>query len=100
MKNIQVIDDAINTRYAIYAVTDDEFGMIFPGDGQDVEFIEDLVVRMGDSAVYRFMAPVWDRAVAKPDVAGIHGTLFYGLPEKRKFYEDKREPPNDWCLVS
>ena len=40
MKNIQVIDEAINARYAIYAVTDDELAFLFPGDGQDIEFIQ------------------------------------------------------------
>jgi hypothetical protein len=43
MKNIQVIDGAMNAAYAIFAVTDEEFSALFPGEGQDVEFIEDVI---------------------------------------------------------
>jgi len=98
MKNIQVIDGAINSRYAIYAVTAVEFATLFP-DGQDVEFIEDVVDRLGEGPTTELMTPIWERAVPKPKVSGIHGTLFYGLPEKRKFYDNKREPVIDWRLV-
>lgn len=45
------------------------------------------------------MAPVWGREIAKSDVHGIHGTLFYGLLEKKKYYENKREPVIDCKLV-
>lgn len=48
MKNIQVIDGAINSAYAIFAVTEDEFKLIFPDYGQNIEFIEDMVERLGD----------------------------------------------------
>lgn len=99
MKNIQVIDDAINTRYEIYAVTEDEFRLIFPDKGQDVEFIDDLIERLGEDETVALMSPIWDRMVPKPEVAGIHGTLFYGLPEKKKYYENKREPVIDWRLM-
>lgn len=99
MKNIQIIDDAINARYAIYAVTDEEFALLFPSAGQDIEFIEDVVERLGDENVENIMAPIWERAISKPEVLGIHGTLFYGLLEKKKYYEDKREPVIDWRLV-
>ena len=99
MKNIQVIDGAVNAAYTIFAVTEDEFCLIFPGDGQDIEVIEDMVARLGDDRVGKIMAPVWDREIPKPEVCGIHGTLFYGLAEKRKYYESKREPVNNWKLV-
>lgn len=99
MKNVQVIDGALNAAYTIFAVTEDEFRFIFPDEGQNVEVIEDMVERLGDARVGEIMAPVWDREIPKPDVSGIHGTLFYGLPEKRKYYENKREPVIDWKLV-
>ena len=38
MKNIQVIDGANNCSYDIFAVTDDEFKILFPDPGQDIEF--------------------------------------------------------------
>ena len=44
MKNIQVIDGAINSVYDIFSVTDDEFLLIFP-DGQDIAFIDEVLSR-------------------------------------------------------
>lgn len=99
MKNVQVIDGAINAAYTIFAVTEDEFKLIFPGDGQNIEVVEDMVDRLGDERVGEVMAPVWGREVPKPDVRGIHGTLFYGMPEKKRYYENKREPVISWKLV-
>jgi len=91
MKNIQVIDGAANCAYAIYALEDDEFQIVFPGVKQNVEFIEDLVERLGDAKVGRLLAPAWARQVAKPDVQGIHGTLFYQLYWKKKYYPTKND---------
>ena len=99
MKNVQVIDDAVNTAYAIYAATEEEFISIFPHTGQDVEFVEDFIERLGESAARETLEAMWSRPVDKKSVIGIHGTLFYGLTEKRKFYENKREPVIDWKLV-
>jgi hypothetical protein len=91
VKNILIIDGAENCEYAIYAVTEDEFTKIFPENRQNVEFIEDLVERIGDGGVASLMAPVWKREVKKPDVRGIHGTLFYQLYWKKKFYPTKND---------
>src|SRR5579863_4229078 len=44
MKNVQVIDGAINCVYDIFAVTDAEFRLIF-GLGEDVAFIDDVLKR-------------------------------------------------------
>jgi hypothetical protein len=96
MKNIQVIDGAINAAYSIFAATDKEFAAIFPGEGQDVEFIEDVIARLGDHQTGKLLAPLWERPIPKPQVAGIHGTLFYELEHKKKYYKDKREPVIDW----
>lgn len=35
------------------------------------------------------LGDLWKRPVHKPDVRGIHGTLFYGLDEKKKYYPTK-----------
>lgn len=91
MKNIQVIDGARNCEYAIYAVTDEEFRMLFPEPGQDIEFIEDIIDRVGDETLGLLMLPVWKRRVKKPDAMGIHGTLFYQLSCKKEFYPTKRD---------
>ena len=51
MKNVQVIDGADNCTYSIYAFTDGEFLKIFPAARQDVEFIEDVLERLGTEAL-------------------------------------------------
>jgi hypothetical protein len=91
MKNVLIIDGAENCAYAIYAMTDDEFGVAFPGDKQNVEFIEDIVDRIGDDGVASLFNPVWKREVKKPNVMGIHGTIFYQLYWKKKFYPTKND---------
>ena len=92
MKNIQVIDGAVNCTYPIYSVTEEEFRVLFPENGQDIEFIEDAIERVGDDELGRVMANVWKRPVNKPDVVGIHGTLFYELLlQKKRFYPSKKD---------
>lgn len=91
MKNIQVIDGAANCTYSIYSVTDEEFVILFPNPGQDIEFIEDAIERVGDENLGSIMRPVWNRPVEKRDVRGIHGTIFYELYWKREYYPTKKE---------
>jgi hypothetical protein len=91
VKNIQVIDGANNCTYPIFSVTEEEFLFLFPSAGQDIEFIEDVLERSGDKEIERVLMPVWGRPIKKPDVRGIHGTLFYQLSWKKKFYPTKRE---------
>ncbi len=80
MKNIQVIDGAINCAYDIYAATEEDFLLIFPGSGQDIQFIEDI--KDQESAV-QALSRLWQKRLSKPDIQGIHGTLFYELPAKK-----------------
>jgi len=91
MKNIQVIDGASNCTYSIYEVTEEEFDILFPSLGQDIEFVEDVVDRVGDEALGQLMNPVWKRPVNKRDTRGIHGTIFYGLLWKKKYYPTKKD---------
>ena len=91
MKNVQVIDGAMNSAYSVYQLTDEEFAVIFPAEGQDIEFIEDVIARIGDHAAGQALGPAWERELRKPDVNGIHGTLFYELEYKKKFYPNKRD---------
>ena len=42
MKNIQVIVDALTCTFEIFAATEEEFSLIYPSQGQDVEFVSDL----------------------------------------------------------
>lgn len=91
MKNIQVIDGAENCTYDIFAVTDEEFKILFPDPGQDIEFIEDVIKRVGDEDLGRMMKAVWDRPVGKSDVVGIHGTLFYELIGRKKIFHPAKK---------
>lgn len=90
MKNVQVIDGAMNCTYSIYAFSDEEFKLTFPDDGQDIAFIEDVVERLGDLETGKLLKPVWEREVKKPEVRGIHGTLFYELAYKKEYYPTKK----------
>lgn len=88
MKNIQVIDGAINCAYDVYTATEEEFLKIFPEPGQDIQFIEDI---RADEDIRQILAPMWKRRLNKPEVNGIHGTLFYELTEKKRFYPNNQE---------
>jgi hypothetical protein len=90
MKNIQVIDRADNCTYSIFAATDEEFGSIFP-NGTDIEFVEDFIERAGDETASRITSELWKRPVRKDTVQGIHGTLFYQLTRKKRYYPTKKE---------
>ncbi len=90
MKHIQVIDGALNCTYSIFAVEDAEFEMLFP-TGTDIEFIDDLVNRLGEAEASNILTMMWERPVDKKSVVGIHGTLFYELGYKKKYYPTKRE---------
>lgn len=90
MKNIQVIDGANNCTYDIFAIDDADFLTIFPG-GQDVEFASDLEMRSDAKAISELLAKLWSRPVDKKSAQGIHGTLFYELDFKKRYYPTKKE---------
>ncbi len=90
MKNIQVIDGAVNCVYDIFAATDEEFAAIFPA-GQDIAFIEDVYERGPAALLDQCFTGIWQRRVPKPQVSGIHGTLFYQLSEKKPYYPTLRD---------
>lgn len=94
MKNIQVIDGAVNATFSVFQAKEDEFLAIFP-DGRDMELAEDLFERLGDQAAASVLAPIWDRPILKRDALGIHGTLFYDNETRRECIpQSKREV--DW----
>jgi hypothetical protein len=43
MKNIQVIDGALNCTFGFFQATDEEFDLIFPEPRQDIKYPEDLM---------------------------------------------------------
>ncbi len=86
MKNVLVIDGAQNTCYDIYALTPEQYAIIFIEPGQDIEFIGN----MKPDLQTRAFAGAWDRFMHYDLVKGIHGTVFWELEFKKKFYPNKR----------
>lgn len=86
MKNVLVIDGAENTCYDIFALTPKQYAMVFVQPGQDIEFIGNV---KRDLQMKAFEG-VWDRFVHYDLVRGIHGTVFWELEFKKKFYPNKR----------
>jgi len=95
VKNIQVIDGAENCSFSICVVGDEDFAEIFPGPGQDIEFIEDLIERVGEKRASELVRNGTTQRIHKRDAMGIHGTLFFGLAKRKKYFPDKREDDID-----
>lgn len=94
MKNIQIIDGAVNATCSVFQATDEEFAAVFP-DGRDIELVEDLIDRLGEEAAGSVLTPIWGRPILKRDALGIHGTLFYDNADRRDHIPtSKREA--DW----
>lgn len=94
MKNIQVIDGAVNATFSVFQASDEEFALIFP-DGRDMEFVEDLIDRLGERQAGQVLGSIWDRPILKRDIQGLHGTLFYDWADRKAHYPTtKREV--DW----
>lgn len=92
-----MIDGALNCTFSLFLATDEEFEAIFPGEGQDIEFVEDLEERLREVPVD--ISGLWERPVLKPEANGIHGTLFFEFAEKRNvFPTTKRE--RSWDRLS
>ena len=90
MKNIQIIDGAINCVYDIFQISDAGFDLIFT-ESTDIAFIEDLEIRDNWSEIIPHLSKMWSCRVLKKDVNGIHGTLFYQLIEKKKYYPSLKD---------
>lgn len=95
MKNIQFIDGAENCAYDVFSCREDDFRLAFPANGQNVEFIEDLVDRLGEQDAGEFVSRISSHPIRKSAANGIHGTLFFGLGYKRKYYPNKKESDLD-----
>ncbi len=84
-KFIQVIDGAENCVYDVFRCSDADFRLLFPG-GTDIAFSEELEDRSDVDMVRGALGRLWKCRVRKPEVLGIHGTLFVELQHKRKYY--------------
>ena len=95
MKNIQIIDGAVNATFSVFQATDEEFAAIFP-DRRDIELVEDLIERIGEEPASSVLTPLWSRPIPKRDALGVHGTLFYNNEHRRHHIPpSKREV--DWA---
>jgi hypothetical protein len=91
MNNIQFIDGAENCAYDVFSCQERDFSLAFPANGQDVEFIEDLIDRLGERLAGELISRISSGPIRKSAVQGIDGTIFFGLGYKRKYYPNKRE---------
>ncbi len=89
MKNVQIIDGANNCTYSIFQFSNRQFATIFPAKGQDIEFIEDAIRRIGNKKLGKLLKSAWGRILDKNKIRGIHGALFYELAHKKKYYPTK-----------
>lgn len=90
MKNIQIIDGAQNCVYDIFAATDDEFSLIFPNE-TDIAFIEEIYASGDGQALDAAFNNIWKRRIRKRDAQGIHGIVFYELPDKMVYYPTRKD---------
>jgi hypothetical protein len=85
MKNVQVIDGAINSVFEIYAIPDDVFVRLFP-NGTDVAFAEDF--SDNDSVWTDF----YKHRIDKKSVRGIDGTLhLFKKAEVASYFPTRKE---------
>jgi hypothetical protein len=85
MKNIQVIDGALNCVYDLFAASDDDYSLLFP-NGTDIALAEDFEDRRDVERIAVALERLWLNRVPKAQAMGIHGILFYQLQEKRRYY--------------
>lgn len=90
MKNIQIIDGAQNCVYDIFAATDEEFDLVFPGE-TDIAFIGEVYEKGDSQALDAAFRNIWKRPVIKSQAQGIHGILFYQLDEKKVYYPTRKD---------
>lgn len=51
----------------------------------------DFFDRVGEREAAAVLDKMWSSRIDKKKACGIHGTLFYGLKEKKKYYPTKKE---------
>jgi hypothetical protein len=100
MKNIQVIDGAKNCTFSIFQATDEEFNLLFPEGGQEIQFAEDVASWPNQGEINAALARIWNRPIRKRNAQGIHGTLFYELERYKSVYLQKREDGVDPLAIN
>ncbi|WP_213737737.1 hypothetical protein [Bradyrhizobium sp. dw_411] len=100
MKNIQIIDGALNCTFSFFQATDEEFLLLFPAPRQDIQYAEDIPDLPMQEEINAALQRIWERPLKKQDVQGVHGTLFYQLERYRKTYREKREETVDPSAIN
>jgi hypothetical protein len=93
MKNIMIIDGALNCAYDVFQATDEEFKQIFPKENQDIAFYEDISL---NANVQTLLKKIWDRPIHKSKALGIHGTLYFDFLEKKEFFPNLKDSDLDF----
>jgi hypothetical protein len=91
MRNIQIIDEALNCTFSLFQATEEEFALLFPEPRQDIQYAEDLFQLPEQTEITAALNRIWERPIRKQDAHGIHGTIFYGLERYKEWYREKRE---------
>lgn len=100
MKNIQVIDGALNCTFSIFQATEEEFLLIFPEPGQEIQYAEDLGELPNQNEIAVALSRIWERPIRKRDANGIHGTLFFQLERYKRVFREKQEDAVDPLAVN
>jgi len=100
MKNIRVIDGALNCTFSIFQATEDEFVLLFPDPRQDIQYAEDLALLQQQERVEAALSRIRERPIRKQDALGIQGTLLCGLERYKAYYRAKREDAIDRSAVN
>ncbi|MCP3852501.1 MAG: hypothetical protein GY694_20065 [Gammaproteobacteria bacterium] len=90
MKNIQIIDGALNCVYDIFEATEEQFVLIFP-EGTDIAFIDEVYERENESELDSAFEKIWKRRVSKRNAIGVHGILFYENDHKKEYYPSRKD---------
>ncbi|HTH49621.1 MAG TPA: hypothetical protein VMB21_19055 [Candidatus Limnocylindria bacterium] len=104
MQKVQVIDSAENCIFDMFEATEDEFCLRFP-PGHDIAFVDEVFCRNRGKrkALQNVLQHLWKRRIPKTQAAGIHGLLFFQLPQKKKAHyptrrdEEARNPDGSYC---
>lgn len=72
MKNIVIIDGALNSRLEIYTIDNDRFSKLFPTDIDEI-YVEDLDEALQEDV--EFWDHIYANEVDRQKVQGIHGIV-------------------------
>lgn len=85
-----IVDGALNCAYDVFQSTNEEYLKFFPSTDQDIQFEDEL-----SEEAKELLPELWKRPVRRSDAQGIHGIIFYELPEKKEFYPNRKDTDLD-----